>query len=869
MSILSRLFDSHSKELNRYWRVVEAINELEDEHRRMTDEQIGARTLELRQMVDAGNQIDQLLVPAFALAREAARRAIGLRPFDVQLIGAMVLDQGEIAEMKTGEGKTLVAALALYLNALEAQGVHLVTVNDFLARRDAGWMGPIFRLLGLQVGVIVNQASFVYDPEHDDPSHGDERLRHFRPISRAEAYALDITYGTNNEFGFDYLRDNMVVEVDQCVQRGLHYAIVDEVDSILIDEARTPLIISGQSEESTDKYATFARLASRLSAETDFTVDEKTKSASLTEEGIAKIERWTGIENVYDLDHVEEAHQINQALRANALYQRDVDYVVRDGEVVIVDEFTGRLMPGRRWSDGLHQAIEAKEGVGIQAEMKTMATITFQNYFRLYHKLAGMTGTALTDAEEFHKIYGLEVVVVPTNKPMIRNDQSDLIFKTEPSKFSAVVDEIVELNGQGRPVLVGTVSIDKSERLSRLLDKRGIAHNVLNAKQHEREALIIAEAGHRGAVTIATNMAGRGTDIVLGEGVADLGGLHIIGTERHEARRIDNQLRGRSGRQGDPGSSRFFISLEDDLMRVFGPAADRIGSIMDRLEVEPIEHKWVARSIEQAQSKVEGFNFDARRHVVEYDDVFNAQRAIIYSERRRILEGVDTKQNIIEMLDEIVAKGVDNACPGRHPDAWDIAGLFGYLGQFLPLPPAESFPLETVGRDQQQLKDALSDAAHAAYEAKEAQIGAELMRQIEGRVMLFALDTRWIDYLTSMDHLRDSVGMLSYGQKDPLVEFKGEAFQLFSELTEAIKTDIAANVMRVQVMVEAPPMPQGTVRNVVTNRQDPEPVAMRSAIAGGQSPGEPVTVGAPRTKVGRNELCPCGSGKKYKRCHGR
>src|SRR5712691_2903891 len=670
---LTKLLDPNEREVKRHLVVAAAITDLEPELQALDDAGVRGRSDELRQSARDGHDLDELLIEAFAVCREAARRTIGLRHFDVQLVGGIVLHQGKIAEMKTGEGKTLVASLALYLNALAGKGVHLVTVNDYLARRDAGWMAPIYHLLGMSVGVNVGTAAtYVYDPEFLDETHPDPRLQHLRPASKKETYGADITYATNSELAFDYLRDNMARDLSQCAQRELNYGIVDEVDSILIDEARTPHIISGQSEESTEKYYQYARWAARLTEGEDYEVDLKHKSASLTETGIAKMERWTGIKNIYDLENVIEAHQINQALKAKALFMRDRDYLVKDAEVVIVDEFTGRTMPGRRWSDGLHQAVEAKEGIKVQQEQKTIATITVQNYFRQYNKLAGMTGTALTEAEEFHKIYGLDVVVIPTNKSMVRSDSPDVIYKTEQSKFEAVIDQIVEMNKARRPVLVGTVSVEKSERLSKMLERRGVKHNVLNAKQHEREAAVVAEAGQPNGITIATNMAGRGTDIVLGSGVTDVGGLHIIGTERHESRRIDNQLRGRAGRQGDPGSSRFYISLEDDLMRIFGPAAERIGALMDRLEVEPIEHKWVAGSIENAQKKVEGMNFDTRKHVVEYDDVMNKQRAIIYEERQKVLEGADTRQNILAYTRDIIEQGVEAHCEGRHSENWDI-----------------------------------------------------------------------------------------------------------------------------------------------------------------------------------------------------
>ena len=867
MRILGKLFDPNEREVKQHSRTVAAIGDLEPELQVLDDEALRARADDLRTRARGGEDLDELLIDSFALTREAARRTIGMRHFDVQLIGGIVLHLGKIAEMKTGEGKTLVATLPLVLNALGGSGAHLVTVNDYLARRDAGWMAPLYDLLGLSVGVVIPGASgvlmgHVYDPDYLDESHPDPRLQHLRPSDRKEAYACDITYGTNNEFGFDYLRDNMAVDLAQRVQREPRYAIVDEVDSILIDEARTPLIISGQGDDSTDKYYEYARHASKLQEGADYTIEEKYKSASLTEEGINKMQRMTGIKNVYDLEHVVEAHQINQALKAKALYQRDRDYLVLNSEAIIVDEFTGRTMQGRRWSDGLHQAVEAKEGLKVQQEMKTLATITLQNYFRLYGKLAGMTGTALTEAEEFHKIYGLEVVEIPTNKPMCRTDHPDLIYKSEASKFEAVIEEILEMNRLDRPVLVVPVSVEKSERLARLLGKRGIPHNVLNAKQHEREAAIIAEAGQPAGVTIATNMAGRGTDIVLGSSVADAGGLHIIGTERHESRRIDNQLRGRAGRQGDPGSSRFFISLEDDLMRIFGPAADRIGRLMERLDVEPIEHKWVANSIEGAQKKVEGMNFDTRKHVVEYDNVMNTQRAIIYGERDKVLAGANTRDNILEYIRDVIAKGVEGHCQGRHPENWDLEGLLTYLGHYFPIAPDTALPDSALRQGQAGLTDYLSQAAYEAYEAKESQIGDEVLcRSVERFVLLRTIDQKWIDYLTTMEHFREGIGLQAYGQRDPLVEYKIEAHKMFEELTEGIRADIVANMFRVQVTPqEAPPEPQPAY-NGSASRGDGKAAA--------SGPGEPVGVGAPNRKLGRNDLCWCGSGRKYKRCHGR
>ncbi|HXO58764.1 MAG TPA: preprotein translocase subunit SecA, partial [Candidatus Acidoferrum sp.] len=800
MSVLTKVLgDPNAREVKRHLERVAEITELEPLIEKLAPEELKAKTAEFRERLANGEQLDDVLVEAFAVVREASRRTIGLRPFDVQLVGGIVLHQGTIAEMKTGEGKTLVAVLPLYLNALESKGAHLITVNDYLARRDAGWNAPIYQALGMSVAVIGHEMSLVYDPDYLDETHPDPRLQHLRPVSRAQAYQADITYGTNSEFGFDYLRDNMAVDLSQCVQRGLNFAIVDEVDSILIDEARTPLIISGQGQESTEKYYQYAKLIPRLLTE-DYTVDEKTKSAALTEEGIAKIERWTGIKNVYELEHVDEAHQINQALKAFTLYHRDRDYLVKDGEVIIVDEFTGRQQPGRRWADGLHQAVEAKEGVKVQQETQTLATITYQNYFRLYTKLAGMTGTAVTEAEEFDKIYKLQVVVIPTHKPMIRDDRPDLIYKTEEAKFNAVADEIQETAGQGRPVLVGTVSVEKSERLARLLEKRGVRHEVLNAKQHEREALIVASAGQPGAVTIATNMAGRGTDIVLGPGVAPGGGLHIVGTERHESRRIDNQLRGRAGRQGDPGSSRFFLALDDDLMRIFG--GDRIKGMMNMLRVaddEPIESRMVSRQIEGAQTKVEGHNFDARRYLVEYDDVMNKQREIIYGERRKVLEGVDLRELVLSWVRKVVEDAVNERCESRHPDNWDIEGLVSQLSLVFPLPPYGELAADEFGETKEAVVERLMEYAQKAYEAKEAEMTAPMMRKVEQFVVLKTIDSKWISYLTMMEHFKEGIGLRAFGQKDPLVEYKNEAFQAFQELLNDIQFDIASTVFRVQL----------------------------------------------------------------------
>jgi len=868
MSVLTKVLgDPNAREVKRHLERVADINELEPLLEKLSNEELLAKTAEFRERLANGETLEEVHVEAFAVVREAARRTIGLRHFDVQHVGGIVLHEGKIAEMKTGEGKTLVAVLPLYLNALEGKGAHLITVNDYLARRDAGWNAPIYHALGMSVAVIGHEMSLLYDPEFLDETHPDPRLQHLRPITRAQAYQADITYGTNSEFGFDFLRDNMAVDLTQCVQRGLNFAIVDEVDSILIDEARTPLIISGQGQESTEKYYQYARLIPRLLAD-DYTVDEKTKSAALTEEGIAKIERWTGIKNVYELEHVDEAHQINQALKAYTLFHRDRDYLVKDGEVVIVDEFTGRQQPGRRWSDGLHQAIEAKEGVKVQQETQTLATITYQNYFRLYKKLAGMTGTAVTEAEEFDKIYKLQVVVIPTHKPMIRDDHPDLIYKTEDAKFKAVADEIQDVASKGRPVLVGTVSVEKSERLARLLEKRGVRHEVLNAKQHEREALIVANAGQPGAVTIATNMAGRGTDIVLGPGVAEGGGLHIVGTERHESRRIDNQLRGRAGRQGDPGSSRFFLALDDDLMRIFG--GERIKGMMNMLRVaddEPIESRLVSRQIEGAQTKVEGHNFDARRYLVEYDDVMNKQREIIYGERRKVLEGADLREQVQGWIRKAVEDAVNEHCESRHPGNWDLEGLVGQLGAVFPLPPFSELALDEFGETKEAAVERLMEYADAAYKAKEAEMTEPMMRKIEQFVVLKTIDSKWISYLTEMEHFKEGIGLRAFGQKDPLVEYKNEAFQAFQELLNGIQFDIASTVFRVQLVKDPPTPTPPAALATARGRQAGAATATATAASpnGGEGNAAPVGAG----KLGRNDPCWCGSGKKYKKCHGR
>lgn len=892
--LLKKIFGTkNERELKRLWPIVHQINSLEPSVINLTDVELREKTDEFKRRIASGESLDELLPEAFAVVREAARRNLQMRHFDVQILGGIVLHEGKITEMKTGEGKTLVATLPLYLNALEGKSCHLVTVNDYLAKRDAQWMGPVYYLLGLSVGVIQHDTSFLYDPSYRSP---DKRFDRLRPCSRKEAYQADITYGTNNEFGFDYLRDNMKYDINDYCQRELHYAIVDEVDSILIDEARTPLIISGPSEESTGKYYHVDKVVRKLQKDVDFTIDEKARTVILTEAGNHKVERLLGVDNLYDPANMDLVHHVLQALKAHHLFHRDVDYVVKDGKVIIVDEFTGRLMPGRRWSDGLHQAIEAKEGLKIESENQTLATITFQNYFRMYHKLAGMTGTADTEAEEFAKIYNLDVVVIPTHRPMIRIDYPDLIYKTEKAKFEAVVNEIEACYKKGQPVLVGTVSIEKSERLSQLLKKRGIPHSVLNAKYHEKEAEIIAQAGRLGAVTIATNMAGRGTDIILGgnaeglarlmlrdkkaewtdqefqealkkaeeicakerERVVALGGLHIIGTERHEARRIDNQLRGRAGRQGDPGSSRFYLSLEDDLMRIF--ASDRISSLMDRLGMEesvPIENKLVTRAIENAQKRVEAHNFEIRKHLLEYDDVLNKQRTEIYRFRREILESENLKEQILEMIEDTVDDLLEIYCPrDSHPEEWDLKGLSDNLIGIFSFS-EDITPPSGDGVTVEDLRDRILNSLYELYERREQEIGSVMMRYLEKIFLLSVVDSQWKDHLLAMDHLKEGIGLRGYGQRDPLVEYKKEAFRMFGELQERINTETLTRLFKFQIKREE--KGSSVLREVRVFSSDK--LSYNKSDGG---PREPVHV----KKIGRNDPCPCGSGKKYKKCCG-
>jgi len=818
-----------AREIKNLMRIVEEINNLEPRFESLNTDALAAKTGEFKERLARGETLDGLLPEAYALVREAAKRALGQRHYDVQVLGGIVLHQGRIAEMKTGEGKTLALTMPAYLNALEGKGVHVVTVNDYLARFHSQWMGKVYNLLGLEVGLIV---------------HGIE------PQERRRSYEADITYGTNNEFGFDYLRDNMVLYKEHLVQRPLHFAIVDEVDSILIDEARTPLIISGAIDQDTSQYYRYARLVPRLRPGKDYTVDEKARTVALTEEGVAAVEKALNLENLFDAVNMEISHHVNQALKAHVLMKRDRDYVVKDGQVIIVDEFTGRLMFGRRYSNGLHQAIEAKEGVKIERESQTLASITLQNYFRMYTKLSGLTGTAKTEEDEFRKIYGMDVVVVPTNRPMIRKDLPDVVYRSEKGKFKAVVDEIVARHRTGQPLLVGTISIEKSEMLSDMLKKRGIPHDVLNAKQHEREAEIVAQAGRKGAVTIATNMAGRGTDIILEEGVAELGGLHIIGTERHEARRIDNQLRGRSGRQGDPGSSQFFISLEDDLMRLFG--SERFMGMMDRLGMDdsiPIEHPLLSKAIESAQKRVEGRNFDIRKHVLEYDDVLNQQREVIYRQRREILEGGNIKNQVQKMIDAVIERAVNTwASPDVYVDEYDLKGLVEYVENYI-LVPGSVKQSDFAGKHSSEIQDLLRKRARELYAIREEAIGSEVMRELERVVVLRTVDRKWMDQLVAMDDLRQGIGLRAFGQRDPLTEYKFEAYDMFNNMTESIQEEVARLILRVQLASQP-------VRRSV---------AVANPVPGGDSNTSPARKGK---KVGRNEPCPCGSGKKYKRCCG-
>ncbi len=843
--VLTKVFGSkNERELKRLQPLVDRINGLEDSVKSLDDDALAARTVEFKERHANGESLDDLLPEAFATIREAARRILGERHYDVQLLGGMILHQGKIAEMKTGEGKTLTSTLAVYLNALTGKGVHVVTVNDYLASRDAEWMGQVYRFLGLTVGKIV---------------HGME------DEERRQAYHADVTYGTNNEFGFDYLRDNMKFDMKDFCQREFNFAIVDEVDSILIDEARTPLIISGPADSSTEMYHVVDKIIKKFKKDEHFTLDEKSRQVALTDDGVALGEKLLNVKNLYDPSSIEYLHHLNQALRAHIVFKRDVDYIVKDGQVVIVDEFTGRTMEGRRYSDGLHQALEAKERVTIERENQTYASITFQNYFRMYDKLAGMTGTADTEAPEFKKIYDLDVAIMPTNMPMIRVDYADVIYKNEKAKYQAVIKEITEKHEAGQPVLVGTISIDVSEKIAAMLKKKNIPHNVLNAKHHEREAEIIADAGQPGKVTIATNMAGRGTDIKLGEGVVDVGGLHILGTSRHESRRIDNQLRGRSGRQGDPGSSRFYLSLEDDLLRIFG--SGKISGIMDKLgmeEDEPIEHPMITKAIENAQKKVEGHNFDIRKHLLEYDDVMNKQREIIYQQRREVLSSETVTEVLEDMMDDLIESvTLEFAQEKLSSDDWSWEGFEERMVENFHIQPNWSDE-DKKDLDEKLFKEKITQLVNDAYAAQINNNGEEAQRHLERVILLQMVDNHWKDHLLSMDHLKEGIGLRGYGQKNPLNEYKKEGFHLFHNMIETVKIQTVSTLMRVRVVQE-----DDVERFEEERRRKQEQEVQLNKGAAGENGGMSRTVKREGEKIGRNDPCPCGSGKKFKKCHGR
>jgi len=891
LSVLTKFFDSNEKEINKLKPLVLEINSFEEKLKKLKDKDFPKKTSEFKERVGDGEPLELILPEAFALVREAARRTIGQRHFDVQLMAATVLASGKIAEQKTGEGKTLSAVPALYLHSLTGKSVHLVTVNDYLARRDAGWMGPVFKFLGLSVSSIISEESFIFDPDYVNKNTHDFRLLHLKTITRKEAYQADVVYGINSEYGFDYLRDNMAQDLQSVVQRGYYFAVVDEVDSVLIDEARTPHIISAPDEEPTQKYYEYSKLVEKLTSETDYKIDEKLRTAHLTDHGITKIEKMFGISDIYEKDF-DTVYHLEAALKARTLFHKEKDYIVKDGEVILVDEFTGRLMIGRRLSEGLHQAIEAKEGVTIQRESKTLATVSLQNYFRMYEKLAGMTGTAVTEAEEFNKIYKLDVVVIPTHRELVRKDHSDAIYKTGRAKISAVADEIEKAYKKGQPVLVGTTSIDKNEIVSELLKRRGIKHEVLNAKNHEREAEIIAKAGEKGAVTVATNMAGRGVDIILGgdspkneqgmdkkgtkeweiwekkhKEVLDAGGLLVIGTERHESRRIDNQLRGRSGRQGDPGVSRFFVGLDDDIMRLFG--GESISGIMTRFNMPedvPLQHPIVSRAIEQAQIKVEGYNFDMRKHLVEYDDVLNKQREIVYQRRRKVLEvGEKIEESLKEDIEEKIEKSISEMVliqsmqefqDAESPSA-QIAEKFSTI---VPFDEASLKQIETQLEQVHAVEEKtsfLTSIAKDVYKTREEQMGKELMGQVERYVMLSVVDNLWMDHLDAIENLRQGIGLRGYGQKDPLVEYKNEAYGMFEKLIDTIDDEIVHRIYKIQVQ-QAPTaaMPHQHIHT--------HPAGSGSVQT---TQSKPVVVDKDKKSLGRNDPCWCGSGKKYKKCH--
>ena len=885
MSFLQKLFGSNERVVNKLRPIAETIDTYSEAFERLSDDEIRAKTDEFRKRLAAGETVDDILPEAFATVREAAKRAIGERHYGVQLLGGIVLHQGKIAEMRTGEGKTLTSTLPIYLNALDGKGVHVVTVNDYLAKRDANWMGRVYAFLGLSTSCICHQStSFRFEPNVADADAVSVEMENLIPITRREAYQTDITYGTNNEFGFDYLRDNMVSEESEMVQRELNYAIVDEVDSILIDEARTPLIISAPDSESTKLYEQFASIVPRLVIEEDYVVDEKMKVVTLTDAGMDKVEKLLGMGNIYASGNVQYVHHLEQSLKAQVIFKLDRDYVVKDGEVIIVDDFTGRLMPGRRYSEGLHQAIEAKEHVAVQKESRTLATITFQNYFRLYKKIAGMTGTATTSAEELFKVYKLDVIEIPTHRSMVRQDLPDIVYKTEEAKFRAIADRVKELKEKGQPVLVGTVAIEKSEYLSALLDRDGVVHSVLNAKNHEKEAVIIAGAGQRDSVTIATNMAGRGTDIKLGGGVRELGGLVIIGTERHEARRIDNQLRGRAGRQGDPGVSQFYVSLEDELMRRFG--GDKMKSIMTTLGLpdnEPIQNSIVSRTIESAQSKIEGFNFDLRKHVLEYDDVMNKQREVVYRRRKHALSVSQFNDETLALIGEEFERMISFHCVGEEP-TWNVStiaaeanGLFPTLNEKAALTKLEALSddrSKTEAEKKTAIKEYLVGEAKTVCIAKEKAFGSELWQRIEKALYLRSLDQLWMNHLDEIDYLRQGIGLRGYGQRDPLIEYKREAYDLFTLLLDSVRKTYLMTLLKLEPAATTPVHAVPAEKKQLEFRGADESVAQFSgksqpttsnAQEGTQDTQKPIVNG---DTVHRNDPCPCGSGKKYKRCHG-
>lgn len=879
MSILKKIFGSNEREIGKLRPIVEKINALEEQMVKLSDDQLRAKTVEFKKRIAEKETLDELLPEAFAVVRETVKRVDNKRLFDVQMMGGIVLHSGKIAEMKTGEGKTHTSLLPMYLNALTEKGVHLVTVNDYLAKRDCNWMGGILHFLGISTACIIHDASYIYTPKVMDDDEVSVEMENLAPITRREAYAADITYGTNNEFGFDYLRDNMVPTLEHMAQRDLNYVIVDEVDSILIDEARTPLIISAADSESTKMYEQFATLVPRLKREEDYTVEEKTKSVTITESGIAKIESWLNVGNIYEAGKITYVHHLEQALKAQVIFQLDRDYVVKDGEVIIVDDFTGRLMPGRRYSEGLHQAIEAKEHVRVQKESKTLATITFQNYFRMYNKISGMTGTASTSAEEFFKVYKMDVVEIPTNKPAVRKDIPDVVYKSEKGKFNAIVEKIKEVNKAGQPILVGTIAVEKSEYLSTLLLKSGVEHEVLNAKNHEREAQIVAKAGHVGSVTIATNMAGRGTDIKLGEGARELGGLFILGTERHEARRIDNQLRGRAGRQGDPGMSQFFVSLQDELMRRFG--GDNLISLMTKLglpEDQPIQNPIISKTIENAQSKIEGFNFDIRKHILDYDDVMNKQREILYKKRRAVLEATNIKPEIMDNIREEIERAVSSSLTAEDGNL-EVEKITENIHSMIALPSAAQVKLKEIVENRNrntaeligEATDYLAGVAKEFYNFKEKEVGEANMRSIERSIALQTIDVMWMSHLDEIDYLREGIGLRGYGQRDPLVEYKREAFSMFSYLMENIKSTIVHTIFRVSAAPVAESQSAIPEKNLnFSGAEEVESFGSAREIQDGEvreAPKQKPIIND--DKIGRNDPCPCGSGKKYKKCCGK